>query len=208
MDSFIDPPRRIPLLPRLGIRIAEGRLRKRLLAARILSWYPKAAIGSGVMEALVAHESGDATSRLLKLVRMQVSFSASCPFCIDLNSAEYAGERITQTEIEALQGLRTAESVSSFSDPERTALVYARALTATPIRLESALIARLKDQFTEREIVVLASTIGQVNFWTRTIQGLGVRPEGFTESCEILRLEEYSTLDRPDGGPTKAAPPQ
>lgn len=81
VNGYIDPPERIPLLLRLGIWIAERKTGKSMLAARILTWYPKAALGAGVMESLVAHEEGAATARLLKLLRMQVSFTASCPFC-------------------------------------------------------------------------------------------------------------------------------
>ena len=66
--GYIEPPKRIPLLLRLGIWAAD--------------------------------------ERLLKLVRMQVSFMASCPFCIDMNSFEYGKLGIDDREIEALQGLR------------------------------------------------------------------------------------------------------
>ena len=37
-------------------------------------------------------------------------------------------------------------------------------------------VARL---FTEREVVILATTAAQVNFWARTIQALGIPPAGF-----------------------------
>jgi alkylhydroperoxidase family enzyme len=166
-----------------------------MLAARILAWYPKAAIGAGVMESLVAHDSGKATARLLKLVRLQVSFSASCAFCIDMNAAGYSDSNISDGEIEALQGRRDLAELESLSHEERLALRYARALTATPISMDSTLLEELLAAFSEREMVVIASTIAQVNFWTRAIQGLGVPPAGFSESCSILRLEEFATMD-------------
>jgi hypothetical protein len=75
MKAYINPPKRIPLFLRLGIWIAERKTGKSMLAARILAWYPKAAVGAGVMESLVAHGEGAATARLLKLLRMQVSFT-------------------------------------------------------------------------------------------------------------------------------------
>ena len=37
---------------------------------------------------------------------------------------------------------------------------------------------RLRDSFSEREIVALAATSAQVNYWARLIQGLGCPPEG------------------------------
>ena len=94
MNAYINPPKRLPLVLRFGTWIAERRTGRPMLAARLLAWYPKAAIGAGVMESLVAHQSGKATARLLKLVRLQVSFMASCAFCIDMNSAGYADSGI------------------------------------------------------------------------------------------------------------------
>ena len=195
MKAYIDPPRRMPLVLRFGTWIAERRTGKPMLVARLLAWYPKAAIGAGVMESLVADEDGKATARLLKLVRMQVSFMASCPFCIDMNSAEYADSGISRDEVEVLQRRRELGDVSSLSREETVALRYARALTSTPIAMDSELLAELLDTFSERELVVLASTVAQVNFWTRMIQGLGVPPAGFSETCRALRLDDYATLD-------------
>ncbi len=196
MKAYINPPERMPFLLRLGTWIAERKTGKQMLAARILAWYPKAALGAGVMESLVAHEDGAATARLLKLLRMQVSFMASCPFCIDMNSAEYTSLGITNSEIEALQGLREIDEVDSLSREEKLALRYARALTNTPITVNSGLLQDMLAAFSEREFVVVVSTIAQVNFWTRMIQGIGVPPAGFSEACSILRLEDYATLDK------------
>ena len=61
--------------------------------------------------------------------------------------------------------------------------------------MDSGLLGELLATFSEREMVVMASTIAQVNFWTRMIQGLGVPPAGFSGTCSILRLEDYATLD-------------
>ncbi len=104
---------------------------------------------------------------------------ASCPFCIDMNSSEYSSLGITPIEIEALQGLRDIEKTDSFNSGERLALLYARALTRTPITIDPGLLQDVLKTFSEREIVVIVSTIAQVNFWTRLIQGIGVPPVGF-----------------------------
>ena len=56
--AFIDPPPRAPLLFRLGTRLAERIAGKRLLLARILAWYPRAAFGAGVLEATITNRDG------------------------------------------------------------------------------------------------------------------------------------------------------
>jgi len=57
VKAYFDPPKRTPLILRLGTWIAERKTGKPMLVARLLSWYPKAAIGAAVMESLVAHRT-------------------------------------------------------------------------------------------------------------------------------------------------------
>jgi AhpD family alkylhydroperoxidase len=176
MTAFINPPARLPLLLRLGVWIVQRVAGQDLLLARLLAWYPRAAFSSGVLEALIAHHEGALTERLLKLVRLQVSFAAQCPFCIDMNSAQSERFDITPAELAALRGRQAVEAVPTFSARERVALAYARQITLTPLKFPPELITAVKDQFDEREIVVLATTAAQVNYWTRLIQALGVPP--------------------------------
>ena len=150
-----------------------------MLPARILAWYPKAAIGSGMMEALVAHQDGRIDQRMLKLVRMAASFATACPFCIDMNSHEHASLGIDAHEVAALRGQTALEDIKSFSTREQLAIQYARLISQTPLKFQPELIAQIKQHFSEREIVILASTAAQVNYWARLIQALGIPPAGF-----------------------------
>jgi hypothetical protein len=68
MSAYIPPPPRIPWYLRLAIWISERQTGKEMLVARILAWYPKAAIGSGLLESFVAHKDKTVSERLLKLV--------------------------------------------------------------------------------------------------------------------------------------------
>ena len=194
MNGFINPPRRIPLLLRLGIWFAEKSTGKKMLPARLLSWVPKSAIGSGILESLVVHKDKTISQRLLKLVRMQTSFIVSCPFCIDMNGLDYAGQNISEEEILALRDKKPYAELESLNEREKTALEYVRQVSQTPINFSEQFIRKLKIAFDEREIVVLASTIAQVNYWARLIQALGIPPAGFSEGCDILGIESYRTL--------------
>jgi alkylhydroperoxidase family enzyme len=185
MNPFISPPKHIPLILRIGIWFSKRVTGKDLLPARLLAWYPKAAIGSGALEALVAHEDGELNQRILKLVRMQASFAAACPFCVDMNSFEYEHYQISPDELRALQGGVSIDQITSFSEREQLAIQYARLISQTPLQFPKSFIDRLKEHFTEREIVILASTAAQVNYWARLIQALGVPPAGFSDQCLI-----------------------
>jgi alkylhydroperoxidase family enzyme len=185
MEAFIKPPKRIPFYIRIGIGIAKRVTGKDLLAPRILSWYPRVAVSSGILESLVAHGRKELNKRILKLVRMAVSFTVSCPFCIDMNSHEYEKQHITGAEMLALQGSAELDSVETFTAPEKLAVAYARVISRTPLSFPSELIEKLKETFTEKEIVILASTAAQVNYWARMIQALGIPPAGFSDRCKV-----------------------
>jgi len=191
MGAFINPPNRIPLFLRIGIWISKNITGKDLLVARLLSWYPKAAVGSAILESLVAHRDRDINERILKLVRMQASFAASCPFCIDMNSFEFEKQGITMEELTALQGAKELREVTTFSKREMLAIEYARLISRSPLSFPEEFIDELKKNFKEREIVILASTSAQVNYWARLIQALGIPPAGFSDQCKIRNNEMY-----------------
>jgi AhpD family alkylhydroperoxidase len=184
MEAFIAPPKRIPFFLRAGIWVAEKIAKRDLLPPRLLAWYPKVAFSSGVLEALIAHRDGKLDERMLQLVRLQASFAVACPFCIDMNSAEYAGHGITPQELAALQRQTELEAVATFSVRERLALEYARLISHAPLAFPQPFIQALKANFTEREIVILATTAAQVNYWARLIQALGVPPAGRADQCQ------------------------
>ena len=179
MQAFIDQPKRILLILKLGIWVSEKITGKTMLPARILAWYPKAAIGSGIMEGLVAHEDGAMTQRMLKLIRMTASHAVACPFCVDMNSYEYREVGLTDEEVESLRG--DVERVTTFSEREKLAIQYTRVISQTPLKFHPDLVERVKSAFNEREFVILASTAAQVNYWARLIQALGIPPAGFGE---------------------------
>lgn len=185
MPAFIAPPNRIPLPLRAGIWIAERVTGKPMLPARLLAWYPKAALGSAALEGLVAHHDGRIDKRMLKLVRLSASFAAACPFCIEMNSDAYRGAGLSDTEWLALRQQAEPDAVPTLSPRERLAVRYARLISSTPLRFPPEFIAELAAHFTEREIVVLASTAAQVNYWARLIQALGIPPAGFSETCAV-----------------------
>lgn len=187
MSAFIAPPTQISLFLRVGIWMAERITGKLMLPARLLAWYPKAAIGSGVMEGLVAHEDGKLDKRILKLVRLSAAFTASCPFCIDMNSTEYRETGIVDAELLALQQEADLDAVSTFSLREKLAVRYGRSISLTPLQFSPELIAEITAHFTEREMVVLASTAAQVNFWARLIQALGIPSAGFSNVCPMQK---------------------
>ena len=177
--AMIGEPHRVNPLVRLGIAVSERISGKRMEPARILAWYPRAALSSGVMESLVAHR--EPSTRVLKLVRVAAALTAACPFCVDMNSYEAAAAGVSDAELRALQR-GTEGSLATLTPRERAAVAYARAISASPVVVSEELRAEIAVLFSEREIVIMATTAAQVNYWARTIQALGIEPAGF---CEV-----------------------
>ncbi len=185
MKAFIDPPKSIPFYLRIGIWISKKVTGRDLLPGRLLAWYPKVAISSGIMEALVAHKDKTLNKRILKLVRLRTSFSVACPFCIDMNFYDYDQYGITHEELAALQGRVEIGAVKTFSEREIIAMEYAVLISSVPLIFPPDFVNKLKAVFSEREIVILASTAAQVNYWARLLQALGVPAAGFSDHCDI-----------------------
>lgn len=185
---FIDPPRKMSFWVRFLIWFGDKAAGKRLTPPRILAYYPKALISSGIFEGLITHKDRQIDDRMLQLIRLQVSYTVSCPFCIDMNAQGFREKAITNDEILFLQGLKAPPA--SLSIRELTALEYVKAICRTPISFEEELIKKVKRLFTEREMVIIASTAAQVNYWTRLIQAFGIMPDGFNDNCDILNIKK------------------
>jgi AhpD family alkylhydroperoxidase len=183
---LVEPPARAPLLLRPLLWLARRITGKDPLPGRLLAWFPKGALGAGVFEAAAAGAPGDLDGRSLAAARIVASAVAGCPFCLDMNAATWKRAGLTVSELEALVSLRL-EVLPAMGPRVEAAARYAEALSRTPVTVPDAVQARLRASFTPREIVVLATTIAQVNFWSRFNQGLGVPSAGFFDES-VCRL--------------------
>jgi len=70
-----------------------------------------------------------------------------------------------------------------FSDLEKAVLEYADAMTHTPVEVPDALFQRLREQFSEAQMVELTATIAWENYRARFDHALGIQAEGFSEGA-------------------------
>ena len=66
-----------------------------------------------------------------------------------------------------------------FSESERVALDYAERMTITGQQIDKALFARLKQDFSEKQIVELTAAIALENFRSKFNPALGIEAQGF-----------------------------
>jgi len=79
-------------------------------------------------------------------------------------------------------------------------LGYADAMTLTPVDVSEALFARLKEKFTEAQLVELTATLAWENYRARFDHAFGVQAEGFTKGgyCALpVRVASRSQAARP-----------
>ena len=68
-----------------------------------------------------------------------------------------------------------------FSDTEKLVLGYADAMTQTPVEVPEALFAKLRQKFSDAQLVELTATLAWENYRARFDHAFGVEAEGFTK---------------------------
>lgn len=71
----------------------------------------------------------------------------------------------------------------NFSKLERLVLEYADGMTRTPVEVSDALFARLREKFSEAELVELTSAIAWENYRARFDHAFGIEAENFAEGA-------------------------
>ena len=188
LELLVQPPRRVPWYLRLGLWWARRATGKDPLPGRLLAHFPRGAVASGLFELGAAHAPKHLGARELAAARLVASATAGCPFCIDMNASYYREARLSEAELVSLLEL-DAERWPALGEREHLAALYARRLSSTPVVVPDELSAMLREAYTERELVVLATTIAQVNYWARFCNGLGVPAAGFFDesTCKLPR---------------------
>jgi 4-carboxymuconolactone decarboxylase len=99
-----------------------------------------------------------------------------CEFCIDFGSALLEHEGAPQQQIAELPRWRES---AVFSPLDKLVLEYAEALTRTPVEVSDELFARLREHFTERQLVELTAAITFENHRARMNHAFGIGAHGF-----------------------------
>lgn len=99
---------------------------------------------------------------------------------MDIGSAVGRQHGITADQIANLNRYRAD---FNFSDLERLVLEYADAMTRTPVEVPEALFARLRERFSEAQLVELTSAIAWENYRARFDHAFGIEGENFTEGA-------------------------
>jgi AhpD family alkylhydroperoxidase len=112
---------------------------------------------------------------LLELVRMRASQINGCGFCIALHHRE--GRQLGESD-DRLFGLSAWREASWYTPRERAAVEWTETLTLIAQRHpDDDLMARMKERFSEREIVYLTMAINLINTYNRLSIATHTPPE-------------------------------
>ena len=113
-----------------------------------------------------------------------------CEFCMDIASHLSREAGLSDDQLRELPRWRDSEA---FSPVEKLVLEYAEAMTRTPTEVSDDLVARMREQFADRQLVELTATIALENFRARFNDALGVEPSGFSEGAFCVLPETVAT---------------
>ena len=96
---------------------------------------------------------------------------------MDINSARAAES--TEGGLDKLGELLSWRDSTLFSEAERLALEYAERITYTDQKVDDAFFARLRQHYTEAQIVELTVVVAFENFRSKFNPPLGIEAQGF-----------------------------
>ena len=96
---------------------------------------------------------------------------------MDINSSRVL--ETTEGGLEKLAEVTNWRDSKLFSEAERLALEYAERITYTDQRVDDPMVDKLKQHFTDAQIVELTAAIAMENFRSKFNPPLGVEAQGF-----------------------------
>lgn len=139
-------------------------------------------MASGAAEA-IAEKRWTALDPHLRWLAVQATSTAiGCPWCVDYGYYEGVQSGVPISKVRDVPRWRDSDA---YDERERLVLEYAEAVNASPSRMTDDLGARLRAVFSEKELVELAGWVALENLRSRFNAGLGLRSEGFADTCEL-----------------------
>jgi AhpD family alkylhydroperoxidase len=154
---------------------------------------PKMMFGMGRFNQAV-RKGNSVDQRLKNLVELKGAQMIGCEFCVDLGSQICRNSGLSDEELIALTRYRQSEL---FGEREKLALDYAVAVMRTPVEVTDELFGRLREHFTDQQLVEITALLALVNL-DRFNAALGIGSAGFSEGMVCV------PPDRPVANPALA----
>jgi len=137
---------------------------------------PKMMSGMGKFQQAV-RKGKSVDERLKYLVELKGAQMVGCEFCVDLGSQICRNSGFSDQELLALP--RYPES-DLFTEREKLALDYTAAVMRTPVDVDDELFSRMREHFTDEQLVELTALLTVVNL-DRFNAAFAIASAGFSE---------------------------
>jgi AhpD family alkylhydroperoxidase len=169
---------------RKGMKKLTGRAATRgsgIEPIEVWAHQPKMMSGMGRFQGAV--RKGKAVDERLKyLIELKGAQMIGCEFCVDLGSQICRNSGFSDEELLALP--RYAAS-NLFTEREKLALDYTVAVMRTPVEVTDELFARMKEHFSDAQLVEITALLMVVNL-DRFNAAFGIGSAGFCATSNLL----------------------
>ena len=150
---------------------------------------PKMMRGMGRFQQAV--RKGDSVDERLKnLVELKGAQMIGCEYCVDLGSQICRNSGLSDEELLALPRYRESDL---FTDREKLALDYTVAVMRTPVEVTDELFARMKEHFTDEQLVEITALLTVVNL-DRFNAAFAIGSAGFSEGMVCVPPDRASSV--------------
>ena len=150
---------------------------------------PKMMSGMGKFQQAV-RKGKTVDERLKYLVELKGAQMIGCEYCVDLGSQICRNSGFSDEELLALPRYRDSDL---FTEREKVALDYTVAVMRTPVEVTDELFARMKEHFSDEQLVEITALLTLVNL-DRLNAAFGIGSAGFSEGMVCV------PPDRPANG--------
>ena len=154
----------------------------------IWAYQPKMMSGMGKFQGAV-RKGRSVDERTKYLVELKGAQMIGCEFCVDLGSQICRNSGLSDDELLALPRYRQSDL---FTEREKLALDYAVAFMRTPVEVTDELFARMKDHFSDEQLVEITALLTVVNL-DRFNAAFGIGSAGFSEGMVCVPPDRPAT---------------
>jgi alkylhydroperoxidase family enzyme len=150
----------------------------------IWAYQPKMMSGMGKFQGAV-RKGKTVDERLKNLVELKGAAMIGCEFCVDLGSQICRNSGFSDEELLTLPRYKQSDL---FTEREKLALDYTVAVMRTPVEVTDELFARMKEHFTDEQLVEITALLTVVNL-DRLNAAFGIGAAGFSEGMVCVPPE-------------------
>ncbi len=178
--ELLEHPRKI--VPRIASAYGRRRFGRDVEPAQAAAHHSGVLVAAALVETSAQMGWKKLDPHLALLAQQAAAGTIGCSWCVDYGYYESLQRGQDPAKVRDVPAWRDS---STYSEEERAVLEYAEAASSTPAQVSDELVARLHEHLSDAEIVELAAWVALENYRSRFNAGLGLKSQGFSDSCRV-----------------------